>query len=71
MRVRVDPRHVSSLARHLSDQGFPATLVGKGTLDVLFPAAPTAFATAVELDDWRAQNGGVPVRFAIAPDVSR
>jgi hypothetical protein len=62
MLLEVDSRHLQSLAAHLAAQGFPAKRVGLDLLDVLFPASPSAFAAAVELDDWLARIGEAAVR---------
>jgi hypothetical protein len=49
------------LIAHLVRQGFPARRVAKDVVDVLFPAEPSAFAAATELDLWTAANTGVAV----------
>lgn len=62
MRLRVsDARALPALVAHLVVQGFPAAAIGDGLLDVLFPAEPSALASAAELDVWSAENGGVVV----------
>ncbi len=61
MVIKVAGEHVESLLSHLVAEGFPARRVGEDELDVLFPASPTLFAAAVELDDWRARTGASPV----------
>lgn len=57
MLVNVDPIHLESLRAYVSAQGFRATRVRAGLLEVLFPASPALFAAAVELDDWLARTG--------------
>jgi len=59
--IRVEQSHVESLRLHLEAQGFPATHIGGDRLDVLFPASPTLFATAAELDEWSARTGAPAV----------
>jgi hypothetical protein len=61
MVIRVDRSHLESLRRHLEAQGFPAIPIGGDHLDVLFPASPTLFATAAELDEWSARTGAPSV----------
>ncbi len=65
MRIRVTHEHaLEDLQIHLNHQGFRATAPPDGpprTLEVLFPAAPQAFAAAAELDLWCAENAGVSV----------
>lgn len=65
MRLRVDCRYLDSLRAHLAEQGFPASAVGPGLLDVLFPAAPALFWPAAELDDWLAFETDGSVRVVI------
>jgi hypothetical protein len=57
MVIQVDGNHVESLLAHLEAQGFPATRLDDGRMEVLFPAAPECFPAAVELDDWLARSG--------------
>lgn len=62
LRVRLsDAGAAEDLRRHLAAQGFPTALSSAGELEVLFPAAPSIFAPAVELDLWRARHTGVTV----------
>jgi hypothetical protein len=62
MRLQVsDARATAGLIAHLADQGFPATRVAHGVIEVLFPAEATAFAAAAELDLWTAANAEVAV----------
>lgn len=56
-----DTRALPGLLAHLDRQGFPATHVGDGVVDVLFPAEPAALAAAAELDVWTAENESVVV----------
>lgn len=68
MRLRVsDAEATADLERHLADQGFPARMIAKGELDVLFPGSPSIFAPAVELDLWRARHRRVDV--TLVPEV--
>lgn len=70
MRVRVsDAGALPALVAYLVRQGFPATRCGRDEVDVLFPADPSAFGAAVELDDWSARNAGVTV--VPLPDLER
>ena len=57
MLVRVAPEHLASLLSHLAAQGFPASPVDEDRLHVLFPAAPSLFAPAVDLEEWAARVG--------------
>ena len=62
MRVRVsDIQALPGLVSHLVLQGFPAEPCGGDEVEVLFPAQPSLFAPAVELDVWGAANDGVTV----------
>jgi hypothetical protein len=56
-----DARATPGLVAHLVRQGFPAVPVERDVVDVLFPAEPSAFAAAAELDLWSAANSGVAV----------
>lgn len=68
MRVRLsDPGALPALVQHLALQGFPAVPAGRDEVDVLFPAQPTAFAPAVELERWQAENEGVRVTLVTRP----
>ncbi|HET8606147.1 MAG TPA: hypothetical protein VFL66_03870 [Gaiellaceae bacterium] len=67
MRLRVDRRYLDSLRRHLAEQGFPASPVGPGQLDVLFPASPAIFGSAVELEDWLALETDGDAEVTIEP----
>jgi hypothetical protein len=70
MRVRVsDVRVLPAFVSYLVRQGFPASACGRDEIEVLFPADPSAFRAAVELDDWTAQNSGVVV--VPLPDLER
>lgn len=69
MRVCVsDTRSVSHLRRHLIEQGFPTSQISENELNVLFPACPSIFAAAVELDLWSAAHAGVTVTLEPASD---
>jgi hypothetical protein len=56
-----DARAAPGLVAHLVRQGFPARRVAQDVVDVLFPAEPSAFEAATELDLWAAANTGVAV----------
>jgi hypothetical protein len=63
MRLQLsDARAAPGLVAHLVRQGFPAIRVEHDVVDVLFPAEPSAFPAAAELDLWAAANTGVDVR---------
>jgi hypothetical protein len=57
LRLTIHPKHVDSLASHISEQGFPVTRAHVDALDVLFPGSPEIFAAATELDLWEARGG--------------
>lgn len=62
MRLHVsDVRALPGLIEHLLRQGFPATAGNDGVVEILFPAEPSALASAAELDLWAAANDGVTV----------
>lgn len=65
MIVRVDAERTDSLGAHLTEEGFPATRVDEGELEVLFPGAPQIFAAAAQLDLWEARGGGCAAAIAI------
>jgi hypothetical protein len=57
LRLTIHPKHLDSLASHISEQGFPVTRTCTDALDVLFPGSPAIFAAATELDLWEARGG--------------
>jgi hypothetical protein len=62
VRLRVsDAAAATALLRHLADEGFPSTRVGRYELDVLFPGRPGQLVPAAELDLWGARHEGVSV----------
>lgn len=70
MRLRVsDASATAALLRHLAEEGFPSTRVGRYELDVLFPGRPSQLVPAAELDLWRARHDDVDVTVeAPSPD---
>jgi hypothetical protein len=62
LRVHLsDAGAAEDLRLHLAAQGFPTALSSEDELEVLFPAVPSIFAPAVELDLWRARHAHVTV----------